>query len=372
MATIRVFAHHPASNVPVAFGSLPPGGGPTPPDKTYWAELKDLNTVTAQGYGPPPSIGPITDSTNSRVVANLAKPADDGYGGPATNFGVQRVGLSIWADQYPFWLEFTLVSPTSQVAVVPSTPPTPIPPNGWVIWVPWSLALAAGVWKIEVRMRQGAAGPLPNEFFWNDQFPNPQMTEPYAARNAGDGLIALIFDDTRPTTTTTTSTTTTPVPTSTTAMPSTTTTTTGTTGTSKPTTSTTRTTQTTTTSSNGPGCLCVLLLVVGLGLVAASAIAFMAWGCSGFVNAALLTAGIVLGVIGLIVLGIWVFLCRPCAEEVLLAKIFIGLAAILVVLAIVFAVVGQFGCSAGAVVSAALFLAVAATLRAVGRKVGCP
>lgn len=212
-----------------------------------------------------------------------------------------------------------------------------------------------------------------------------------------------------------TTTTTTPIPTpttTTTAFPIVTTTT-------PPPTTTTTTTPTTVTTAPPKkidlGCLCIILLIVAIGFIAAgiaswilaviglallmwwlcccakiiecctllliaslvfitvSVIAFLIWGCSGLSNLPLLGIAIGAAVIGLGLLIWWIFCCAKtkCSTLFVLIDVFIALAALAPIAAIILALLKLGGCGIGALVDWGVFGSALAFLYWFGRKVGC-
>jgi hypothetical protein len=121
------------------------------------------------------------------------------------------------------------------------------------------------------------------------------------------------------------------------------------------------------------GCLCVLLLVLAMLLIALASVAFLTWSCGGFGNPLLLTAAIILAVLGVLLLLLWTFLCgrTMCPAVVLLVNVFAGLAAAMGVLALVLFLLGSPGCAVGALIVGGLFAAISAGLVGAGRAIGC-
>jgi len=107
-------------------------------------------------------------------------------------------------------------------------------------------------------------------------------------------------------------------------------------------------------------------------LIASSATAFVVWGCSGGLNPALLVTATAAGLAGLALLGLWIALCRDCAAISFLTRFFIALAGLMMAIAALLALLGQFGCAQGTAMVVVLFLLVTLTLRGGGRAIGCP
>jgi hypothetical protein len=411
MAVIRVFAHH--QSPPTSFGTMPLAAGFPAATWTYWAELADDATVLAEGFGPPPAPGTVTNAAGTVVGTAVPKPVDGSYLTGAINFGVQQVGI-VFSGGLTTNYDFRLVSPTNTVIPVPLVGGVVVPGVGTVYWVPFALATAKGVWKVEVLPVAGFGG-APNEVTWSAAaaWPVPFVTLTGTPREGT--ILAVAFDGDivvttttmpptttstttkpptttqKPTTTSTTSTTTSTSTTTTAAPPTSTTTGRPTTTTRGPTTSTTTGRPTTSTTTRSPttsttagptapptmppgplGCICTLLLVAALALLGAAAVMLMIWGCSGFIAGPTLTAAIAAAVLALILLAIWIVVCRPCPQAALLARILLGLAALMVVIAIVFVLIGQVGCAVGALATAILFAIVGAIVRAIATAVGCP
>jgi hypothetical protein len=210
MALLRVYAHHHAP--PAAFGtqsSVSSGALPAP-IAIYWAELAPQATVNAEGFGPPAVLGPVFAS--GTPMGNYAKPVDDGFVG-GTDFSVTSVCVvAVGGDTKQF--DYTLISPTGQIVVVPTSVasvPAPVG-SGFGYCLPVTVPSGRGVWTIEVRPK--AAGAATSEYDWNGA-----MTVPYVGLSGSPAevLLAVVFDGvpvttTTTTTTTTTSTTTTPPP----------------------------------------------------------------------------------------------------------------------------------------------------------------
>jgi hypothetical protein len=116
----------------------------------------------------------------------------------------------------------------------------------------------------------------------------------------------------------------------------------------------------------------VFLLVAALALFALSGITLVAWGCSGGLNPLLPLFSSAAVVTGLILLGLWILLCRDCPAISFLTRFFTSIAGLLAAIAALLVLIGQFGCAQGAAAAALVFLLVAAALRVGGRVIGCP
>jgi hypothetical protein len=349
MPRIRAYAHHgpvppnflPGPSSATCAGTT--GTASTPPLKTYWCELTDHNSIDAPGIG-------VTGYGSAAATFPDQFRFDLGYAPAADNFNVTTLGILIVGTSQPNAFDYTLVSPTGQCFPVPPVivagPMLPLPAWGnpaspfqgqQLVWNQ-SVPLAKGVWKIEVRQKTGTL-VIPSDAFWASGVSYVQLF------NAPqEGILAVEFFGTEvfpppPTT-----------PPPTTPPP---------------------TTPPPTTPAGG-GCLCILLLVAALVLIAISAIAFVAWGCSGGFNPVLLVTATAAGLAGLALLGLWIALCRDCAAISFLTSFLIALAGLMMAIAALLALLGQFGCAQGAAMVVVLFLLVGLTLRGGGRAIGCP
>jgi hypothetical protein len=110
-------------------------------------------------------------------------------------------------------------------------------------------------------------------------------------------------------------------------------------------------------------CLCLALLVAALVFLGAAAIAFVGQ---------VLLLGSVLAAIGLVLLVIWMAVCRDCPTISFLKRFFLSLAGLMGALAVLLLLFGQFGAALGAAATAIFFLVVAGVLRAGEVLLGCP
>jgi hypothetical protein len=391
MTRLRIYAHH--GRIPQNFMSATPTTTstttppPPPPIKEYWCELVDQNIVDIPGIGVP-----------GYGMAGAIPPDewrwDLGYDPTAINFNVTKICILIVDNQQNSY-DYTLISPTGQRIPVPGIiVPGPLAPlAGWgnpaapfgglqICWFE-NVPNAKGVWKIEVRQKAGFLG-VPTDAAWANGISHVQLHN-----HPVEGILAVEFEGNEvlppTTTTTTTSTTTTPRPPTTTPRPPTTTprppTTSTTTTTTPPTTTTsttTTTTSTTTTSSTTPpppppillGCLCLLLVAIALALIGITATTVLAWACS-FFTSPLLGVAITTAILGIVLLIIWILLCRACAAIIVLISWFSRLAAAMPLLAALLAILGLYGCAIGALIVGGFFAVVVAVLNWFGRIVGC-
>jgi hypothetical protein len=95
------------------------------------------------------------------------------------------------------------------------------------------------------------------------------------------------------------------------------------------------------------------------------------WGCGGFYNLALLTAALSAAAPALIILFLWIILCRDCEAIFLLIDWFTRLSLLMLVIAAVLAILLLFGCAAGALIVGGLFGTVLALLNFGRGIVGC-
>jgi hypothetical protein len=101
-------------------------------------------------------------------------------------------------------------------------------------------------------------------------------------------------------------------------------------------------------------------------------VAFLTWGCAGFAGPGVFSFAVSIAVLGLIVLAAWILLCRDCPAIIAVRNTLMLLAAVMIVLTLVFFVIGSVGCAFGALAVALLFVIATLILFLLGRLVGCP
>jgi hypothetical protein len=385
MTILRVYAHH--GPIPGGFVAATPSTTSTTPSAPapiaeYWCELVDQSTVDAPGGGAP-------GYGSAGAVAPDQWRFDIGYASTAVDFSVTGLCVLL-VDTTQNSYDYVLISPTGQQIPVPALvvfgPMTPMSswgnpaaPFGGLqgCWnqIP-TIPSAKGIWRIQLWQTAGFAG-TPTNGFWASGVSDVQLYN-----SPVEGILAVQFTgvEVQPTTTTTTTTTsTTTTSTSTTAGPTTSTSTTSgpttsTSTTSGPTTPTTSTSTSSTTAAppgGGVGCLCLAAVIIALILIAAAAIMLFIWGCGGFYNLALLTAALSAAAPALIILFLWIILCRDCEAIFLLIDWFTRLSLLMLVIAAVLAILLLFGCAAGALIVGGLFGTVLALLNFGRGIVGC-
>jgi hypothetical protein len=420
MALLRVFAHHQA--VPASFGAPSPvlTGAPPPLIAVYWAELAEQSVIDAEGFGPPAVLGPVT--AGGGVIGNFTKPTDRGFT-VGSDFAVTNVYV-IGVNGGTKIFDYTLITPSGQVIVVPTTGAAVAVGGGSGFSVPVSVPLAKGVWKIEVRLKPGTVG-APGELFWGAGAP----TVPYVGLEGSpaESLLAVVFDGTPVITCHTLTATSTSVPCSpngntpvqatftATLVPSipayagaidweVTDAVTGNVVFSVPgggtvetltfpgtgsytvvaaivrpscspvayTWSTPVTVASCTGGGGGGGGGCLASLIPAMIAVAVAGVSLALWGASGGTNGGLLSTAFAATAIALAAFTLWMILCRNCPAIVFLSQYFRAMMVLMLGIAALLTLVGQPGGGKGASAIAALFATVAATL-ALGRKaLRCP
>jgi hypothetical protein len=381
--SLRVYAHH--GKIPSGFVAATPTTTSTTssvpaPIAEYWCELVDESTVDAPGGGAP-------GYGQAGAVSPDQWRFDIGYSPTAVDFSVTGLCVLL-VDTTQNNYDYVLISPTGQQIPVPAVvvfgPLTPMSswgnpsaPFGGLqgCWnqIP-AIPSAKGIWRIQVFQKAGFTG-VPTDDFWASGVSHVEL---YNSRVEGILAVQFTGNEVLPTTTTTTTTTSTTSTTTTTSGPTTSTTTTSgpttsTTTTPGPTTSTTSTTSTTTAppGGGGSGCLCLSAVILALILIATAAILLFIWACGGFYNLGLLTAAVTAAALALVILFLWIILCRDCAAIFLLIDWFTRLSLLMVAIAAVLAILLLFGCAAGALIVGGLFGTVLAVLNFGRGIVGC-
>lgn len=117
--------------------------------------------------------------------------------------------------------------------------------------------------------------------------------------------------------------------------------------------------------------MCLSAVILALILIATAAILLFIWACGGFYNLGLLTAAVTAAALALVILFLWIILCRDCAAIFLLIDWFTRLSLLMVAIAAVLAILLLFGCAAGALIVGGLFGTVLAVLNFGRGIVGC-
>lgn len=126
------------------------------------------------------------------------------------------------------------------------------------------------------------------------------------------------------------------------------------------------------TGGGGASFLCGALLLLALLMLGIAGVGLALWGCLGAAGLALLAPALSAATVGLIVLALWIAICRDCPVIRFLQRFFGAMALLLLVLAAIFTLVAMVGCSLGAAAVAALFGTIVGVLTVGAGLVGCP
>lgn len=126
------------------------------------------------------------------------------------------------------------------------------------------------------------------------------------------------------------------------------------------------------TSEDGGCCICQILMILAMALIGLGIIALFTWACSGFLNVALLTTGLIAVVLGFIVLGIWMGICRNCPAIRFLQNMFATFSVIFIAIAVLLFAFGMGMCAVGALIVSAIFSVGSAILAMGATNLRCP
>ena len=118
--------------------------------------------------------------------------------------------------------------------------------------------------------------------------------------------------------------------------------------------------------------LCGVSLALALILLAAASVCLGIGGCLGPAGLPLTTTGIGLSVTGLVVLALWIALCRDCLLMRFLQRFFGAMALLMLIIMALLMLVGMAMCAMGALAIAALFGVMVAALSIGIAILGCP
>ncbi|TRW47651.1 PKD domain-containing protein [Georgenia yuyongxinii] len=124
--------------------------------------------------------------------------------------------------------------------------------------------------------------------------------------------------------------------------------------------------------TGGGGCLCLAVVILALLLIAVAAVLFFAWACGGFLAFGAFSAATTAASAGLVLLGLWIALCRDCTAIRVLIDWATKLVVVALVAAAILALIGLPMCAMGALIVAGLLGVVLGVLNLGRGIIGCP
>ena len=115
-----------------------------------------------------------------------------------------------------------------------------------------------------------------------------------------------------------------------------------------------------------------MLLALALILLGLASVGLAVGGCLGPAGIGLQVTALTLAAAGLVVLALWIALCRDCKLIRFLQQFFGVMAVVMAALSAALALIGMFPCSAGAAAVAALFGLMVAALSLGVKLLRCP